>query len=103
MNVFNALQVKAGAKIENNRNFGALTQPRQFLPFKEKDMSWIGGTMDFLEFQGLKQLKRNSNRLLKNYNLAKGIIDRSDYIVDSENEMSAIVESVKFEDNGVLD
>ena len=36
MQVYNALQLKKGAKVEQNR-MGSITQPLQFLPGKKKD------------------------------------------------------------------
>ena len=39
MQVYNALQLKKGAKTEHNR-LGSITQPLQFIPKKEKDDKW---------------------------------------------------------------
>jgi hypothetical protein len=91
MQVYNALQLKKGAKVEQNR-MGAITQPLQFLPKKDKTDEWAAWNLDWLEWNGLKQLRRNSRRLLKNYKLAKGHIDRTDYIVEEDNETRSIVE-----------
>ena len=77
MEIFNALDLKNGAKTKKNK-MGTLTQPVQFLPEKEKDDQWRAWNMDWLEMQGMIQLKRNAKRLLKNYKLRKGIIDKSD-------------------------
>ena len=58
-----------------------LSQPLQFIPAKEKDDDWAAWNLDWLETtRGMKQLKKNARRLLKNYKLAKGIIDKTDYI-----------------------
>lgn len=97
MQVFNALQAKAGAKTELNK-MGSLTQPVQFLPEKQKDDEWRAHCLDWLEFQGMKQLRRNARRLMKNYNLAKGIIDKSDYLPDENNEMSDLIDVLTQED-----
>jgi len=83
--VYNALQLKNGAKVDHNR-MGTLTQPVQFLNRKDKDEAWGAWNMDWLEMQGLKQIRRNARRLLKNYKLANGIIDKTDYIVEEDNE-----------------
>ena len=80
MQVINALQAKKGAKTEYNR-MGSITQPLQFLPKKEKNDEWAAWNLDWYEWNGLKQIRRNARRLMKNYKLAKGIIDKSDYIV----------------------
>lgn len=97
MEVFNALQAKAGKKTEQNK-MGSLTQPVQFLPEKQKDDEWRAHCLDWLEFQGMKQLRRNARRLMKNYNLAKGIIDKSDYLPDENNEMSDLIDVLTQED-----
>ena len=86
MQVINALQAKKGAKTSHNR-MGSITQPLQFLSKKDKDDEWAAWNLDWLEWQGLKQIRRNARRLMKNYKLAKGIIDKSDYIVEENNEI----------------
>ena len=91
MQVYNALQLKKGAKVERNR-MGSITQPLQFLSKKEKTGEWTAWNLDWLEWNGLKQLKRNSRRLIKNYKLAKGHIDKSDYIIEEDNETRNIIE-----------
>lgn len=102
MKVLNAMQLKAGAKAEYNR-MGSITQPVQFLPRKEKDDEWTAWNMDWLEWQGLKQIRRNARRLMKNYKLAKGIIDKTDYIVEQDNEMREIVDTLIEEDFSALE
>lgn len=102
MQVYNALDLKAGKKVEYNK-MGTLTQPIQFLPEKEKDDEWRAWNLDWLEFQGMKMLRRNARRLMKNYKLAKGIIDKSDYIVEEDNEMSDLIETLTKEDNTALE
>tara|TARA_S200002703_G_scaffold49279_3_gene42657 strand:+ start:7043 stop:9805 length:2763 start_codon:yes stop_codon:yes gene_type:complete len=91
MQVYNALQLKKGAKVERNR-MGSITQPLQFLPEKKKNDEWAAWNLDWLEWEGLKQIRKNARRLMKNYKLAKGIIDRSDYIVEEDNEYVDIVD-----------
>ena len=83
MQLYNAMQLKNGAKTEYNR-MSTLTQPIQFIPRKEKDDDWAAWNLDWLEWQGMKQLRRNARRLSKNYKLAKVIIDRTDYIVEED-------------------
>lgn len=102
MQVYNAMQLKKGAKVEHNR-LGSVTQPLQFLPKKDKDDQWAAWNLDWLEWQGLKQIRRNARRLMKNYKLAKGIIDRSDYIIEEDNEMRDIVELLTKEDASALE
>ena len=102
MQVLNAMQLKSGAKAEYNR-MGSITQPIQFIPKKEKDQTWTAWNMDWLEWQGLKQIRRNARRLMKNYKLAKGIIDKSDYVIEQDNEMRDIVETLIQEDFSALE
>ena len=66
MKVFNAMQLKNGAKADSGyRSSTSLTQPIQFLPSKEKDANWAAWNLDWLELQGLQFLKQNSRKLLK--------------------------------------
>jgi hypothetical protein len=102
MKIINALQAKGGATTENNR-MGSITQPLQFIPKKEKDEKWAAWNLDWLEWQGLKQIRRNARRLMKNYKLAKGIIDKSDYIVEENNDYRDIVEILTKEDISALE
>jgi hypothetical protein len=102
MQVINALQAKKGAKTSHNR-MGSITQPLQFLSKKDKDDEWAAWNLDWLEWQGLKQIRRNARRLMKNYKLAKGIIDKSDYIVEENNEMREIVDILTKEDFSALE
>ena len=97
MQVYNALQLKKGAKVEYNK-MGTLIQPFQFVSEKEKDDQWRAWNLDWLEFQGMKQLRRNARRLMKNYKLSKGIIDKQDYIVEEDNEMADLIDVLTKED-----
>jgi len=102
MQIYNALQLKKGAKVEYNK-MGTLTQPIQFLPRKEKDQEWAAWNLDWLELQGQKQLRRNARRLLKNYKLAKGLIDKTDYIVEEDNDYKDLVEVLTKQDESALE
>ena len=102
MQVYNALQLKNGAKTEHNR-LGSITQPLQFIPKKEKDEEWAAWNLDWLEWNGLKQIKRNARRLMKNYKLAKGIIDKTDYIIEENNEYRDILDVLTQEDASALE
>ena len=102
MQVLNALQMKSGKKAEYNR-MGSITQPLQFLPKKEKDAEWTAWNLDWLEWNGLKQIRRNARRLMKNYKLAKGTIDKTDYVVEADNEMRDIVDTLGQEDVSALE
>ena len=102
MQIYNALQVKKGAKVEYNK-MGTLIQPFQFVTEKEKDEEWRAWNLDWLEFQGMKQLRRNARRLMKNYKLAKGIIDKQDYIVEEDNEMADLIDTLTKEDTSAFE
>ena len=102
MQVLNAMQMKSGKKAEYNR-MGSITQPLQFLPKKEKDAEWTAWNLDWLEWNGLKQIRRNARRLMKNYKLAKGTIDKTDYVVEADNEMRDIVDTLGQEDLTALE
>jgi len=102
MQVYNAMQLKKGAKVEQNR-MGSITQPLQFVPKIDKNEEWAAWNLDWLEWNGLKQIRRNARRLLKNYKLAKGIIDKTDYIVEEDNEYRDIVEILTKEDASALE
>lgn len=94
--------MREGAKAKEGR-YQSISQPLQFLPRKEKDEDWAAWNMDWLEWQGLKQIRKNSRRLLKNYKLAKGIIDKSDYLVENDNEMRDLVQTLADEEPGALE
>lgn len=102
MQIFNALELKNGAKSEVIR-MGTLTQPIQFIPQKKKTQEWAAWNLDWLEWQGLKLVQRKARRLMKNYKLAKGIIDKTDYIVEEDNEMADLIEVLTKEDKTALE
>lgn len=102
MQVLNAMDLKSGKKAKQNR-IGTITQPIQFIPAAEKDDEWCAWNMDWLEWNGLKQIRRNAKRLMKNYKLAKGQIDKTDYIVEQDNEMRDLVETLVQEDMTALE
>jgi len=102
MEIYNAMQVKSGAKVEYNK-MGTLNQPIQFLPKDKKDKDWANWNLDWLEWQGLRLVRRNARRFLKNYKLAKGIIDKSDYIVEEDNEYADLIETLTKEDVSALE
>jgi hypothetical protein len=102
MQVLNAMQLKGGQKAEYNR-MGSITQPLQFLPKSKKNIEWAAWNIDWLEWNGIKQIRRNAIRLMKNYKLAKGIIDRSDYIPDEDNEMRDMIDTLGQQESSIMD
>jgi hypothetical protein len=104
MKVFNAMQLKNGAKAESGYpTTSSLTQPIQFLSSKKKDENWAAWNLDWLELQGMQFLRQNARKLLKNYKLAKGIIDKTDYIVEEDNDYSDLVNVLTKEDESALE
>lgn len=102
MQIYNAMDLKAGKKADYNK-MGTLTQPIQFISESEKNEEWRAWNLDWLEFQGMKQLRRNARRLMKNYNLAKGIIDKTDYIVEEDNEVADLIDTLTKQDESALE
>ena len=47
MQVYNALQLKKGAKVEQNR-MGSVTQPLQFISSIDKDAEWAAWNLDWI-------------------------------------------------------
>jgi len=81
MQIVNAIQLKNGAVVKDDvKGFNSFTQPLQFLSHTEKDDDWAMHNMDWLEWQGIQQIRQNARKLMKNYKLAEGVIDRSDYM-----------------------
>lgn len=80
MQVRNAMQIKNGKGKGKSSGFNSFTQPIQFLSRDEKDEDWGMHNMDWLEWQGIQQISTTAKRLMKNYKLAKGTIDRDDYV-----------------------
>ena len=102
MEIYNGMQLRSGKKAEYNR-LGSITQPLQFLPEKEKNTEWAAWNLDWLEWNGLKQIRRNARRLMKNFKLAEGLIDRTDYVVEADNEYRDIVETLASDDATALE
>ena len=103
MRVLNAMQLKNGAKAESGPTFSSLTQPTQFLPFSKKTDDWAAWNLDWLELQGIEFLRLNARRLLKNYKLAKGIIDKTDYIVEPDNDYKDMMDVLTKENDSALE
>lgn len=102
MEVFNALELKKG-KTAKVSPMGTIVQPVQFIPREEKDEFWHAWNIDWIEWEGLKQLRRKSRRLSKNYKLANGTIDKTDYIPEPNNEYKDILDTLQHTDESALE
>jgi hypothetical protein len=98
----NALQLKKGVRADHNR-MGTVTQPIQFTLSADKDEEWAAWNMDWLEMQGMKQVRQNAPWLLKNYKLANGIIDKTDYIVEENNEHAEMLDVLTKQDDSAME
>ena len=103
MKVLNAMQLKNGAKGEGYPTSSSLTQPIQFLSKKKKNDDWYAWNIDWLELQGIEFIRQNARKLLKNYKLAKGIIDKSDYIIEEDNDYKELMDVLTKEDESALE
>jgi len=72
--------------------YGVLQQPIQMIPRSKKDETWRQENLDWWEHLGIMQLRDKHKRLLKNYNLAEGVIDKSDYIPSTDNDYSNMID-----------
>ena len=51
----------------------------------------------------MEYLRKNARKILKNYKLAKGIIDKTDYIVEEDNDYKELVDVLTKEDESALE
>lgn len=90
MQILSSWDLKHGKTAEKSK-LGSVFQPIQMLPKSEKDDDWKIKNMDWFEQLGVTQLRYSVKSTIKNYNLAKGIIDKADYIPDEENEYTNVL------------
>lgn len=89
--VLSSQDIVKGRTGKSNTHGSAFMQPLQFLPLEDKDDSWKTMNMDWGEYQGLRQILAKAPHFSKNYNLAQGIIDKSDYVGTGGNENSDLL------------
>ena len=70
------------------------SRPLQILSKDKKDERWAALNMDWLEFVGMNQIRDQAKRMISNYKMAYGIIEKNDYIPSVENEYSSILEAI---------
>ena len=104
MQLYNAMQLKDGAKVKGDSlTTSNLTQPLQFIKAKDKDEEWAAWNLDWIELRGMTYLRKNARKLLKNYKLAKGIIDKTDYIIEEDNEYKDLMDILTKENESALE
>lgn len=95
MQIISSFQLLKGYKADEP-TYGSvatsLIQPLQMLPYEDKNDEWRIWNMNWLERQGMEQLRLKYNRLTKNYRLANGILDKSDYIIEETNENKELID-----------
>ena len=75
------------ATADNNIKYAYLNIfPDQFKPEKEKleNSNWIKNSMDFFSTKAYAQYRKNKKGFVRNYNLVKGILDKTDYYEEPE-------------------
>jgi hypothetical protein len=76
-------------------NSGIFGQPAQALPTDEKDELWKRANLDWMEQLLKSHLPEKQKRLVKNYNIAQGVIDATDYIDVGDNEFKGLFDIVE--------
>lgn len=98
--VITARQMLNGYTTDVDRRFLWNTSPYQILPMDEKDDDWRRWNMDWLEYVGMRDIMANNTKFNKLYDLANGVIDKSDYIRGPQNPYNDVVSTVVNEDTG---
>lgn len=80
--ILSGYQLYKGAKTKGKwaGTTGTYMLPPQFVPIADKDLQWTTMTMDSIEYEGIRQVRWKANRLLKNYKMANGEIELTDYV-----------------------
>lgn len=76
--------------------------PLQMAKAEEKDEDWKKWNLDWFERAGINQLSKQQNPILKNYNLANGVLDQNDYIIGDGNEYSDMISLISTENSSNL-
>lgn len=79
----------------------SLMLPSQFIDDKNKDISWASQCMNWIESQGMLQIRRNLNWMTRNQQLRNNIIDKRDYIRDKDNEYFQLINRLTDENNAM--
>jgi len=76
--------------------------PLQMIPAEEKDEEWKKWNLDWLERVAMRQLSSEVPTMLKNYNLANGIIDKNDYMLTPDNDYRDQIQTLVNDNNSTL-
>ena len=96
---FDILVNKKKAKGDDAGSWMNLMLPIQFIPDKDKTPVWSSQSMNFIENQGMIQLRRNLNWMSRNYQLMNNQIDKRDYIKDKDNEYFELINRLSDENS----
>jgi hypothetical protein len=91
-----------GQRAEWDKNESGLRAPIQMLPRSQKDIAWQQANLNWWEHIGLNLVRTKAKRYLKNYNLAKGVIDKEDYIL-GESDYSDMIDVLTKETESPLE
>ncbi len=85
MEILSSFDIKNGKKLKDQGYSAGFFQPLQFISTKDKDDAWSCQMLNYVDWQSQKQLQTTANWMMKNYKLAIGEIEKTDYIrQDSE-------------------
>ncbi len=103
MQIISSFQLLNGYKepegLMKFRAESSLMQPIQMLPYASKTDEWRACNMDWLERHGIEQITMKARHYSKNYRLADGIIDKSDYIPAEWDENKDLIDTLTREDD----
>lgn len=93
MKILSSMDLVKGRTTDAKYTTG-LIQPIQMLKKVDKTEDWAKRCVDWYEDLGMKQLRLKRERLQKNYKLARGIIDKSDYTKDASNQYNNVISNL---------
>ena len=74
--------------------------PLQMIPKQEKTDEWIRWNLDWFEREGFDSINKKWKAVSKDYNMAEGILDPSDYGLSSDNEYNYVVSTIQENEEG---
>ncbi len=85
MKILSSWDLLHGKTADKNKHSttGSFYQPLQMVEDSEKDQEWLEANIDWFETLGMMQLSHNYPKMVKNYELAAGIINKNDYVRDT--------------------